>query len=185
VKKYLTVVLFFILTSPTFAMDCSNMWSGLTKACEAGNQINTEGKRDLYITGWDWHNPHRDSSHKINGYREFAYGGGIGKSRFDEYGNEHSLYGIAFANSHNDPQLMLGYAFQAYWHVVGEFKVGLGYTFGLTSRRDIWHSVPFPHILPLISLRYRAVTLMASYIPRFGGGENGDAAFIFGKYTFS
>jgi palmitoyl transferase len=183
VKKYLIGVLFTVSTSPILAMDCSNMWSGLTNACEASNQINTEGKRDIYLTGWNWHNHQRESL-RTEKYHAFAYGGGIGKSRIDARGNEHSLYGLAFANSHHDPQLMLGYAFQAYWNVVGETKVGLGYTFGLTARRDIWYGVPFLHVLPLVSLKYRAVTLMATYIPHFRK-ENKNVAFILGKYTFS
>lgn len=161
------------------------MWEWATKACEFGTRINEEGKQDIYLTGWTWHNRNRYSSEKIDGFQEFAYGGGLGKSLETENGNEHSVYGLAFADSHEKPQLMIGYAYQAYWNIVGNLKFGAGYTFGLTSRRDIFYGIPFPHVLPLISLKYRAVTIMATYVPNLNGGQNGDIAFVLGKFTFN
>jgi palmitoyl transferase len=39
-----------------------------------------------------------------------------------------------------------------------------------------------PVILPLGSLEYRKVSLMASYVPRLPGEEgNGDVIFLFGR----
>lgn len=183
-KKWITWITLSVLTSQLWAMDCTNMWAWLTKACELSNEINDQGKHDLYLSGWSWHNRNRYPAHKIENYQEFAYGAGVGRSLINDAGNEHNVFGMALADSHNKPQLIVGYTYQAYWNIVGELKAGVGYSLGLTSRRDIIHNIPFPYLLPVISAKFRAVTIYATYVPNLNGGENGDVAFVFGRYTF-
>ena len=170
----------FFLPLPILAMDCSNLGSSLSKACEITNDINTQGKRDIYLTGYHWY-PHRQTH---TDQHKWGFGGGLGKSLTNEKGNEHMVYGLAFADQNKHAQLLVGYAYQAYWNV-GSLQLGIGHSIGLTSRKDKFHRVPFPYILPLISLKIQALTLYATYIPKFKGTSNPDRVFLMGKYTFN
>ena len=52
----------------------------------------------------------------------------------------------------------------------------------LISRQDIWGGVPFPAILPLLSLRYDRFTVFSTYIPTLNGGINhGSILYVFGR----
>ena len=50
------------------------------------------------------------------------------------------------------------------------------------ERQDIFGGVPFPAILPLVSLRYDRVTVFSTYIPTLNGGINhGSILYVFGR----
>jgi palmitoyl transferase len=52
----------------------------------------------------------------------------------------------------------------------------------LVSRSDIFNHIPFPVILPLASIEWYRVALMASYVPRLSGdGGNGDVLYLFAR----
>lgn len=53
-------------------------------ACNRLDQIWTEGGNDLYISGYTWHNRATYSKEQINGFNELAWGGGYGRSIYDE-----------------------------------------------------------------------------------------------------
>src|SRR3989338_7712810 len=80
---------------------CSHWLSLFKPICQRLHQVWSEGDTDLYISGYAWHNRYIYSREKIKSYNENAWGGGLGKSLFDEKGNWHALYAIAFLDSHS------------------------------------------------------------------------------------
>ena len=64
------------------------------------DQIWSEGNNDLYISGYSWHNRSMYSAEKIRSFNERAWGGGYGRSIYDEDGDWQGLYGMAFLDSH-------------------------------------------------------------------------------------
>lgn len=181
-KKWITSLVFFCLATPALAMDCSNMGSTLSRACEKINDINTQGKRDIYLTGYHWYPRHQEEPIT---HQKWGYGAGVGKSLMNDAGNEHMVYGLAFADQKKHAQLLVGYSYQAYWNIVGDLKLGVGYSAGLTSKRNQFHRIPFPYLLPMASVKYRALTLYATYIPNLHGVNQKNRVFLFGKYTFN
>lgn len=145
-------------------------------------QVWTQGNDELYFTGYAWHNRY---TYKINiqhRFNELAWGGGFGKGFFDEDGDWHGLYAMAFLDSHKNLQPTAGYGFLKVIHLTKQAFFGGGFTLLATSRQDINHSIPIPGILPLISLRYGHASIYASYVP--GTYHTGNVLFVFGKWTF-
>ncbi|WP_432722103.1 phospholipid:lipid A palmitoyltransferase [Jeongeupia wiesaeckerbachi] len=184
-KRWLaTAATTLALASPAQA-DCGNMGEWLGSACSHVNKIADEGSWDLYLTGYTWHDPHTWTDEKLEELNAKAWGGGLGKRLVDENGNQDLLYGMVFSDSHEDPQLMLGYAKVWYWPSTSIVSVGAGYTVGLTSRADILNRIPFPYILPVLSLRVWRASLMGTFIPSLNSGLNsGNVGFVFGRYEF-
>src|ERR1700733_11585269 len=60
------------------------------------HQIWVEGKTELYLSGYAWHNRYTYSQTKLKHYNELAWGSGLGKGIYDEKGNWHGLYAFAF-----------------------------------------------------------------------------------------
>ena len=60
--------------------------------------------------------------------------------------------------------------------------MGVGYTVLITSRPDILHGIPFPGILPWVSISYRRASLSATYIP--GAKGAGNVLYVVGKWAF-
>lgn len=140
-----------------------------------------EGSNDLYLTGYSYHSRSTYSDKKIDEFQEFAYGGGYGRTWTNEAGNDNSIYGMVFADSHEDPQPVLGYTYQWMWEKSG-FRAGAGLTGGLTARSD-YSWIPFPFILPVASIGTRDVSVMATYVPPNVGNTAGNVLFIFGKFN--
>ena len=129
---------------------------------------------ELYIPINTWHNRNYYSSEKIDQYNEHPWGVGVGKYRFDNDGDWHGLYIMAFSDSHKDIQPIAGYGFQKMWHPNEDFRLGAGYTLGLTLRED-YDYLPIPIIAPLASIEYKQLALQSTYIP--GGNGNGNILF--------
>jgi len=129
---------------------------------------------ELLVPVNTWHNRHYYSSEKIDDYNEQPWGLGVGKYRYDREGDWHSLYVMAFADSHNDLEPVAGYAFQKMWRPTDEFRLGAGYTAGLTLRKDFDY-VPLPILAPVASVEYKQLALQSTYI--FGGKGNGNILF--------
>ncbi|WP_045097302.1 lipid IV(A) palmitoyltransferase PagP [Legionella fallonii] len=161
---------------------CSHWLSFFKPACQRLHQIWTEGDTDLYLSGYAWHNRYIYSREKIRTYNEAAWGGGLGKSIFDEKGNWHGLYALAFLDSHKNVEPAVGYAYSKILQVNKDIKVGIGYSVLVTSRTDINHNIPFPGAVPWATLFLGKVSVAAAYIP--GNSKNGNVLYIVGKYTF-
>lgn len=149
------------------------------KICQRWHQIWQEGSNDLILSGYAWHNRYTYSPEKIKTYNELAWGGGLAKDFFDERGNEHALYAIAFLDSHKNVEPVLGYAYIVTGHVSNKVSLGLGYTLLVTMRPDINHNIPFPGILPWFTANYGRASLMATYIP--GARGAGNVLLVLGK----
>ncbi len=168
----------------TFAVEnqtsCQNWISFFKPACQRLKQIWTEGNSDLYISGYAWHNRYTYRPEKIKTYNEAAWGGGLGKGLFDEKGNWHGLYAIAFLDSHRHIEPAAGYAYLKMAHFKNDFKAGIGYSVLVTSRVDILNSIPFPGIIPWASIFYKKTSIAATYIP--GSAGAGNVLYILAKY---
>lgn len=161
---------------------CAHWISFFKPMCQRLHQVWTEGDTELYVSGYAWHNRYTYRPEKIKTYNEAAWGGGFGKALFDERGNWHGLYGIAFLDSHRHIEPAFGYAYLKVAHFNNDFKAGIGYSVLVTSRPDIINGIPFPGVLPWASIFYKKTTLAATYIP--GAAGAGNVLYILVKYTF-
>ena len=129
---------------------------------------------ELYIPINTWHNRNFYSHEKIDSFNERPWGLGIGKTRYDAEGDWHALYVMEFQDSHNKPEPLGGYAFQKLWRVTENWRLGLGYTVGITLREDE-NYLPLPVLLPLFSVKYKALAVQSTYVP--GGEGHGNILF--------
>jgi len=129
---------------------------------------------ELFIPVNIWHNRSYYNSEKIDSYNENPWGLGLGKYRYDNDGDWHSLYVMAFSDSHKDIEPVAGYAFQKMWRPGNDFRLGAGYTVGVTMRQD-FNYLPIPIAAPLASIEYKQLALQSTYI--FGGEGNGNILF--------
>jgi len=129
---------------------------------------------ELYFPVNAWHNRSYYSAEKIRGYNEDPWGLGIGKYRFDDDGDWHALYTMAFLDSHNDIEPIAGYGFQKMWRPTDDFHLGAGYTVGLTTRKDM-HYLPIPVAAPLFTVEYKQIAVQSTCI--LGGNGNGNSLF--------
>lgn len=135
---------------------------------------------DLIIPLYTWHNRAMYDRHKIDEYNENPWGLGYGRVRYDEDGDQHTVYAMVFMDSHNDPEPFAGYAFEKIWRPSQNWRLGAGFSVGVTMRSD-YDYVPIPAILPIVSLGYRRLTLEATYIP--GGHNNGNILFTWARWA--
>ena len=129
---------------------------------------------ELYIPVNTWHNRHYYSAEKIDGFNERPWGLGLGKYRYDEDGDWHGIYAMAFLDSHNDVEPIAGYGFQKVWRASDNLRLGVGYTAGVTVRASTDY-IPIPVLAPLFSIKYKQVALQSTYI--VGGNGYGNVLF--------
>jgi lipid IVA palmitoyltransferase len=141
-----------------------------TELSETWQSPNTE----LYIPINTWHNRSFYTTEKIDGYNERPWGLGVGKYRYDEDGDWHGLYAMAFLDSQSDLEPIVGYGFQKVWRASDNVRLGLGYTAGMTMRKDS-NYIPLPVLAPLFSIKYKQIALQSTYI--VGGNGYGNVLF--------
>jgi palmitoyl transferase len=152
------------------------------KGCRRVVDTYDNGKNELLVSGYAWHTPWTWTSEKRAEENEFAYGGGWARAVERENGDTDTVFFLVFADSHENAQFNLGYAWTTYWGEREKLQAGLGYTAMIFQRPDIAGGVPLPVILPLATLRYRKVEVLTTYIPNFGGGiNNGSVFYVFGR----
>jgi palmitoyl transferase len=183
----LTRIIFFCCCFPltVFAdesLPCEH-WPALLKPiCLRPYQTWTQGKNELYVSGYAWHNRHYYDRERLSHYNEAALGGGLGKSFYDEKGDWHGLYAIGFLDSHKNIEPTVGYAFLKVLHMTENLRAGLGYTVLVTQRPDIFKGIPFPGALPWMSINYSHFSISGTYIP--GSKNVGNVMFILTKWVF-
>jgi len=140
-------------------------------------------QQDIYLPVLTRHNRHTHSKSQIDSYNEHPWGGGYGVSRYDEKGNWHGLYAIAFKDSFNKWEPVAGYGYEKIWQPLEDkdFRLGVGYV-AAVSARDNYDYVPFPMVLPLVSAGYSRLTFQATYIP--GANSKGNVLFGWLRYSF-
>jgi palmitoyl transferase len=144
------------------------------------HQVWMDGQDELYAPVYAWHNRFTYTAEKIHSYNENPWGGGLGKSFYDEQGDWHGLYAFAFLDSHKNVEPVVGYAFLKVLHTNENTRAGAGYGILVTARPDIFHNIPFPGVLPWVSFGYRKASLAATYIP--GAKGAGNVLFLILKY---
>lgn len=168
-----------------FAKDtkiCSQWPSWAQKACLLIHEIWTAGDNELYLSGYAWHNRFTYPRHKIKQYNELAWGGGLGKGLYDQEGDWHGLFAIAFLDSHRNIEPAAGYAFLKVAHFNKRNHIGIGYAVLATARPDVFHNIPFVGIIPWISIRHQKVSFSATYIP--GAKGAGNVLYVIAKVKF-
>jgi lipid IVA palmitoyltransferase len=169
------------VTSQTALAACQNSWSIIASACQHVSDTWTQGDNDLYLPLHAHHLRFAYTDEKIDSFNENSLGLGYGRSRYVN-GNWEGLYGMAFLDSHNDIEPMLGYAYQWMWGQQNAFHAGLGYTVFMTARSDVMHYTPIPGALPIASINYNKVSLNGTYVP--GGKGNGNILFFWSRIGF-
>jgi lipid IVA palmitoyltransferase len=141
-------------------------------------------RTDIYLPLISWHARFAYDKDKTDNYNETPWGGGFGVSRYDDDGNWSALYAMAFKDSHNEWQPIIGYGWEKGWYLdeQRDFRLGLGLTAGITARDDFANYVPLPIVLPLFSAGYKRVNLQFTYIP--GTHNNGNVLFAWLRYGF-
>lgn len=160
---------------------CSHSPFLLKRFCQRLHLVWTQGQNDLYLSGYAWHNRYTYTPEKVSTYNEEAWGGGLGKGLFDENGDWHGIYAVAFLDSHRHLEPVVGYAFLKIKSFASDLKLGLGYTLLVTSRVDIYNSIPFPGLLPWAGVFYKRASIAATYIP--GSAGAGNVLFLIAKIT--
>lgn len=183
-KKHISCTLLFFLSTLIHAESgsTSTFHSGiLQKIGTRLSQIWHEGTLDLYLTGYAWHNrlTYTRETMQKNHYNELAWGGGLGRGLYDEDGDWHGLYAVAFSDSHKNLQPNVGYSFLKIKHLGSKARIGAGFTALVTARADMFHGYPFPGAAPLLSLEYGRYSLVASYVP--GKTNIGNVLFLYAK----
>ncbi|MBP2170291.1 palmitoyl transferase [Erwinia toletana] len=138
---------------------------------------------DLYLPAITWHNRWTYDKEKTDRYNERPWGAGGGISRYDEYGNWHGIYLMAFKDSYNKWEPISGYGWEKTWRPLNDqnFRLGAGYTVGATAR-DNWKYIPIPVVLPLASVGYGPASFQMTYIP--GTYNNGNVFFAWFRWAF-
>ncbi|KWU17906.1 lipid IV(A) palmitoyltransferase PagP [Burkholderia cenocepacia] len=142
-----------------------------------------QGANEVYLPVHTYHMRFAYSDAKVRRLNENPWGFGLGRTLVDSSGNEHRLYAMAFKDSHFQVEPIAGYA--RLWQVAhgGPFALKAGFTAFLTSRGDTLHYMPFPAILPLVSVEAGRLSLMSTYIP--GGRHSGNVWFAFASYRLA
>lgn len=159
---------------------CEKWPSWLKYICLRPYQTWTQGDNELYLSGYAWHNRYYYDKERSSQYNELASGGGLGKSFYDEKGNWHGLFAIAFLDSHKNVEPTAGYAYLKVLHLSKDARVGLGYAILVTQRPDMYKGIPFAGALPWTSLSYRRFSISATYIP--GSKNVGNVLFALVKW---
>ena len=156
----------------------SSWWDGLR---DTARTTWRSEQYELYVPLHTWHNRSAYTREKIDSYNENPWGLGAGKYRFDDNGNWHAWYAMVFADSHHKMEPIAGYGYQKIWRPGGDWRLGLGFTAGVTARQDYSYA-PIPVILPLVSIEYGRVALQSTYVP--GGKGNGNVLFTWLRWQF-
>src|SRR5687768_11178141 len=104
------------------------------------------GDWETYLTGYAWHLPHGYQESTRARLNETTWGGGFGRTIKDDDGDRHSVYFMAFSESHREPQFNVGYGWQRYWNPTANVSLGGGYLAFLFSRKDVSNYLPMPAV---------------------------------------
>lgn len=180
--RFCILIFAFILFSPQAHAGFSlrKYWDELDKNVRAAWNSSSY---DLYIPVYAWHNRLTYDREHIDKYNENPWGAGLGKSCYDEDGDWHGLYAMAFKDSNNYLETFFGYAFQKNWSIGGnpDFRAGVGYTLGVTQRHE-YSYIPIPIPLPIAGIEYKKLALQAAYVP--GVKNDGNVLFTWIRFSF-
>ncbi len=137
---------------------------------------------DLYVPLVTYHNRSMYSKEKVDSFNERPWGLGIGKSHRDANSNWDGYYVMAFKDSHDDWEPIVGYGHVK--NLAGQasgLNAGVGLTAGFTARSD-YNYKPLPVLLPIAAVGYDKVIVNATYVP--GTKGNGNVLFMWSTVAF-
>lgn len=152
-----------------------------TEKLETISKAARTGRWDAYVTGYAWHAPWAYTDATRGRLNETTWGGGFGRSLRDDDGDRHSVYIMAFSDSHRATQFVAGYAWHRYWMRTPDSGVGLGYMAFIFSREDVANRWPLPAALPCVSVRWRRWEALGLFVPRVSKDIKGDVFFVFAR----
>lgn len=182
ILKHLTSWVLCIISPLALAAEPSTVTSLTTYITNTLSETWQSQTYEWYIPINTWHNRDSYTRQEINEFNERPWGIGAGKYRYDQDGDWHGIYAMAFLDSQSEVEPIVGYGFQKVWQPHADVKLGLGYTVGVTLREDS-NYVPIPVLLPLLSVKYKSVALQSTYIP--GGQGHGNVLFTWLRWEMN
>lgn len=162
-------------TTPAGAIDPAASHVNPWKQLWGGQKlIRQDGGYDIFLSGYAWHPPTSYNEETKEDLNEKAWGTGVGRSMAGTNGQQRSFYLFVSEDSHNDPQVMLGYSWLARTPSAGGLRLGAGYTLMMIGRDEFGY-VPVPFATPLFSLDVGPVQGILSYVPKY------DVWYVFGR----
>lgn len=147
----------------------------MARAFDGTGRIWSGGRHDLFLSGYSVHVPWRYEEERREQLNTVNWGAGYGRSVRGGT-QDWLIYGIAFRDSHWEPQYLVGWA----WMKTGDagpLRFGVGYTGFLTGREEWASWCPVPAALPLVSVGVAPFHVYATYIPGW------DTVYVFGRVT--
>lgn len=167
-------------TQSAFAA-CEGSYALIQSFCDSVTDTWQQGDQQLYLPFHTHHLRSAYTKEKIDSYREDNWGLGYGRTRY-EGDKWEGVYGMAFLDSNDHVQPIVGYARKWMYGQKESLNAGLGYTAFITMRADVLHNIPFPGAAPIASVAYDKVSLNTAYI--FGGNGNGNIFFFWSTIGF-
>jgi palmitoyl transferase len=127
---------------PAWALECADFWEWIDKGCRRVVDTYHNGSNQLLVSGYSWHTPWTWTAEKRAEENEFAYGAGWARAVERPNGDTDTVFFLVFADSHENAQFNLGYAWTTYWGEREKLQAGLGYTAMIIQRPDIASGVP-------------------------------------------
>lgn len=159
--------------------DAEPVPQGFRRILAEFREVASSGRNDLHLSGVYWHLPFAYSPQRRSRLNDAALGMGFGRSLLDAKDNERGLLVQVSRSSHYKPQYAAGYWWLARWRVVGDFAFGAGYTAFVFARSDIYHYLPLPGAVPLLSLGTERATLYLTYLPRIHDAITGTGNVVY------
>ena len=147
--------------APALAVDCdgdpdSTELSYIDRACSRLVDTWKKGKNEIILSGYSWHTPWTWTAERRAEERAWAWGGGYGRTVEEPNGNTHTVFGLAFLDSHSNIEWQIGYGWSTFWGPRDGVQPGLGYTAMIVQRPDIANGIPFPAVLPISTASLRS-----------------------------
>ena len=148
-------------------------WNGLW---DGAKRIWNEGTTDIYLSGYFYHTPYGFSSHQRDEYNDNAWGPGYGRTLTEDNLNQRLFYGMVARDSHRKPMYLAGYAWIPRWDLIGDVRVGLGYSVLLIAHGASTHYWPVPLLAPVATIGTDHAAVYATYFNAIG--------YFFTKFSF-
>lgn len=131
-----------------------------------------------------WHNRLTYDHKKIKEYNERPWGFGIAKTYESRPDIRHSLFAMAFLDSHDDIEPIAGYAWQKLWALddARDWRLTAGVMVGITMRSD-YDYIPIPAPLPIFGIEYKRLSVESTYVPGFQK-NSGNILFTWLRWRF-
>ena len=129
-------------------------------------EIWNDGRTEVLLPVYTWHNRSRYDSDKIKDYNEIPWGIGIGKYIEPTPDRRYGIAALTFQDSFNKPEPTIWYSWQTLWRAGKDFRPSLGFAAGITCREN-YNWIPIPGAAPTFGFDYKSLSVEALYIPGF------------------